>query len=884
MSRRHLLVAACCLLAIRGSAQTTDPGLTPAGAGIWVGHDKNIVLSPATASPSFRPQSTDRQRLQIFLGLPPGTTVTTTDMGDGKTRLFTVEGFPEASGWTRPASNTTGDTLYRDPLGHWLESKLKEAQLVDAPPGTSDGRTPKSPSGGHHSRVIGEMFGKEITLRELRHASQRANLANILNTGGSLDGRGLEGRQTIIMLTIRRLQALHEARKLGLDEVSQEELAEHTRTRPIFRNEEGVFDRERAKTIREYLVRWMRISNAGLDRVLRESIAVQRVEERAINGIAVSPNEVHDSYVRSNEAFGISYAQIRIDSKTNGNPLDDGRRVYLDGPLTGIQLSDIRVVLADRPRRQPQRGADEMLPERAKALFKEKVLPHADAVRGMPELNAHAFASEKLQESNAKTGDERRKVFENASTLAKRYLKPGFKPEQRTAWIAQFPTSAFHEEAEQLIGDAQVAEHYEKKPAEYKEREELRASQILVKLSRDADDEAKVKARRRADAILERVRGGESFERIAQNESDDTRTKAKGGDMGSARKGSRHDLDTTLGALEVGEVSGVVETWQGLVIAKLTDRRKGVPFEEAKDKIRRRLVESQAAASAKERAAAFNEALNATFDISVGLLPDNATDSAIYALAKETITEIAGKQGVKLTKIDVPFGAAERPAGIHGGGYELVRSIHSLLPQSPFSGPVDSRGNQSVAMLSGIFPGRIYDLAKEQDVIVSRFSEVARRDDARIAAQARANALRDAYAAAKDGKLPKGEETKLVPFEPFTRTEVAQLKGRDMQARWVARLRFREIPQLAKVMEEIDKTRAKPGMLLDPIEGDKGYVVVRIDSRTLPAEDGFDEAARKQHEYSLRKIKVLTAIGVFYDRLGKEANATLFGESYSDPD
>jgi parvulin-like peptidyl-prolyl isomerase len=890
-----------------------------------------------------------------------------------------------------------------------------------------------SQPGDRGKREIGVMFGKKVTLEEYRLAYRETDLANIINTGRSVG----DGQQAV-MPTVRRLQALHEARKLKLDAVSDQEFIEYVKTRPVFKKD-GVFDKETLDKVRESLLNQKRMTGADFDRVLRDSIVVERVEKRALNGIVVSPTEVHDNYIRSNEKFGISYAKVDINGRgKDGDPLDadlqahfaahkgefllpaskvvrvisfplpkppDAKsipeeklkerfeslkktRLFKGQTFEQARARVLKTVVAEEPRKQamatanavrdalkarpadgsladlakladdlekehggeskdskpflagakilpdfpklrqlpqlarllsaanpvpafpfvadkachlpiflktvPGGKAEELEPvraavveavvaEKAMALFKEKTSPHAADLEGMVTFDQQAFAGKQLEDSDAKTTAARTEVWENAKTFAKRYLAPGFKPEQRTAWVAQFLESDVKDKAAEAVTKELVRAYFDDNPDEYKVRAEDRVRKILLRVPRDADDEAKAEARKKADGILARIQAGESFEQIAKDESDETWTKDKGGDMGFTKKGTQGELDEAIEALAVGELSDVVETSQGLAILKLTDRRKGVPFEEeARKKIREKLVKEQVETMVKDQAQALSKALVEAFDKSVAQLPENAAEKVVSALAERTFKKIAAEKEIDILEVKEPFGPMDTMKGVSGGGYTLRTSVLSLALHSPFSDPVEDRGNRFVAMLTGIFPGRLYDPVKEKDIVVDGYSNVVRTDNARAVAEAKAKALRAAYAAAKDGDTPEDEKTKLKSFEPFTRMEAASMNNsRDQRAYYRAMRQFMDLPQVNGIMKEIDKARAKPGDLLGPVEGERAYVVVRIDSRTLPEEDGFDEVTRKQHEYSLRQIKVATAIGVFYDRLGKEANATLFGKDYS---
>ena len=72
-----------------------------------------------------------------------------------------------------------------------------------------------------------------------------------------------------------------------------------------------------------------------------------------------------------------------------------------------------------------------------------------------------------------------------------------------------------------------------------------------------SDDEAKAKA----ESIRKRIAGGEDFAKIAKEESDDTSSGEKGGDLGEFKKGMMvPPFETAAFALKPGELSEPVLT------------------------------------------------------------------------------------------------------------------------------------------------------------------------------------------------------------------------------------------------------------------------------------------------------------------------------------
>lgn len=138
------------------------------------------------------------------------------------------------------------------------------------------------------------------------------------------------------------------------------------------------------------------------------------------------------------------------------------------------------------------------------------------------------------------------------------------------------------------ITSADLKKHYEQNVSKYNKPEEFRASHILIKVDPSSNSEQRLAKRANADDILKRIKGGENFEEIAINESDDS-SKIKGGDLGYFHAGQAvPEFDEALSKLKSGELSPVVESLYGYHIIKLTEKRpsRQIPFDEIQERIR----------------------------------------------------------------------------------------------------------------------------------------------------------------------------------------------------------------------------------------------------------------------------------------------------------
>ncbi|MEX2583344.1 MAG: peptidylprolyl isomerase [Gemmatimonadota bacterium] len=104
---------------------------------------------------------------------------------------------------------------------------------------------------------------------------------------------------------------------------------------------------------------------------------------------------------------------------------------------------------------------------------------------------------------------------------------------------------------------------------------EISARHILLRLPPNATDAQRDSVEQLADALRGRAAGGESFEDLAREYSEDPGSAARGGDLGFFSRGRMvQPFEEAAFALEAGEVSEVVETPFGYHIILVEERRQ----------------------------------------------------------------------------------------------------------------------------------------------------------------------------------------------------------------------------------------------------------------------------------------------------------------------
>ena len=118
---------------------------------------------------------------------------------------------------------------------------------------------------------------------------------------------------------------------------------------------------------------------------------------------------------------------------------------------------------------------------------------------------------------------------------------------------------------------AEVERWHKRNIQKYSAPELVRTKHILISPI-NASPAADRAARTRADSLLARIRGGESFDALAAQYSDDPATKEKGGDLGVYQRGSMlPEFEEVSFTMQAGELAGPVRTEVGYHILQCTE-------------------------------------------------------------------------------------------------------------------------------------------------------------------------------------------------------------------------------------------------------------------------------------------------------------------------
>ncbi|MDA3851698.1 MAG: peptidylprolyl isomerase [Spirochaetaceae bacterium] len=119
-----------------------------------------------------------------------------------------------------------------------------------------------------------------------------------------------------------------------------------------------------------------------------------------------------------------------------------------------------------------------------------------------------------------------------------------------------------------------VAAFYDEHPDYFVEPEQIQARHIIIALAADDTEEQKTLARKKIQDVLDLALQGEDFAELAKLHSEGP-SAPQGGDLGWFRRGQMvAPFEEAAFVLDVGEISGIVETQFGFHIIQVEDKKE----------------------------------------------------------------------------------------------------------------------------------------------------------------------------------------------------------------------------------------------------------------------------------------------------------------------
>jgi peptidyl-prolyl cis-trans isomerase D len=208
------------------------------------------------------------------------------------------------------------------------------------------------------------------------------------------------------------------------------------------------------------------------------------------------------------------------------------------------------------------------------------------------------------------------------------------------------------------VTDPEIEAYYKDHKDEYAVKERRRARHILLKIPEGADEDKVEEIRKKAQKIRAEIEKGKDFAELARENSEDTGSADKGGELGFFSKGMMvKPFEEAVFSMKEGEISRAVLTRFGWHIIELEeiepDRVK--PLSEVKKSIATRLKDQKVKSMIWDRA---NDAYDEIIEL--GSLSD-------YAEQHDDIE-------LKTTE----FFSQKKPPSVIGGDPELLQTLFAL--------------------------------------------------------------------------------------------------------------------------------------------------------------------------------------------------------------
>ncbi len=127
------------------------------------------------------------------------------------------------------------------------------------------------------------------------------------------------------------------------------------------------------------------------------------------------------------------------------------------------------------------------------------------------------------------------------------------------------------------ITDQDAKKYYDENPTLFEAPDTVRASHILLTIidpntSRPLPDDQQVAKRKEAEALLKRARAGEDFAKLAREYSDDTVSKARGGEYTFAHGQMVPEVEAAAFAMNPNQIGDIVTSRYGYHIIKVIEK------------------------------------------------------------------------------------------------------------------------------------------------------------------------------------------------------------------------------------------------------------------------------------------------------------------------
>jgi peptidyl-prolyl cis-trans isomerase D len=288
------------------------------------------------------------------------------------------------------------------------------------------------------------------------------------------------------------------------------------------------------------------------------------------------------------------------------------------------------------------------------------------------------------------------KMFKNEVHLQRADIEEYFKknqskfllPARIRAEILVFDPAQYRNRIK--IDNKEIRELYEWNIDRYRVPERVALRHIFIKISPSDDAQARTRALKKAEDVLERAKRGEDFSRLAKHYSDDEVTSSSGGYLGYVQRGQLlKPIEEAAFSLKKGEVSRIIKSPSGFHIVKVEDiqESKTKSFDEMEPFLREEIIQE------KSRELASQDA-----------------EKGLMALMEKKSFEMVSKE-FKVPIIRTPiFSEGETITGL-----DVDDQFHKALfklKANEISEVIESKGKFYIARIIETFPPRLPEFSE----------------------------------------------------------------------------------------------------------------------------------------------------------------------------
>lgn len=199
--------------------------------------------------------------------------------------------------------------------------------------------TPGSIFGGRTgSNNLGTMYGKKLKRQEITKKMSETYVGICMRYPHAF-GQDI-GNDILFHETLNRMRILHEAKKMNIGSVSNNEIAQSIHNNMLFQ-ENGKFSAEIFQNFREGFLLSRGIAAVDFDRIIKENIIIERIEKQISSAAVVDEDEVN-SYV---EKYSAKFADFGMDLMKDSKPSEEEINNFFIERKSEIQLPDSKSAL-----------------------------------------------------------------------------------------------------------------------------------------------------------------------------------------------------------------------------------------------------------------------------------------------------------------------------------------------------------------------------------------------------------------------------------------------------------------------------------------------------------------------------------------------------------